>query len=247
MADQEPNPTPDQGGKPDPAKPAEPATPPSPGTEPGKKPDEGGFDPTKIGDEDFNRIFEDNRLYRHPRFKSLSERARQADKLEKERSDAEKKALEEQGKHKELAEKVQAENQDLKQKLEAQAVKNAILAEASKLGIVDVEAAAVLLDRSNIKVGEDGTTEGVKEALEVLLEAKPYLKGNPSTTNPVGSPSNPNPNQTEAGTKKYKLSQLQDAKFFSENEKDIMQALKLGLVEDDIYGSAANAPTPQQT
>lgn len=242
-----PTPTPDPAN-PDPAKPAAPAQPAKPGPEPAK-PSSGAFDPSSIKDEDFEKLFSDDRLYKHPRFKSLSERAKKADDLEKAQSEAEKKALEEQGKWKELAEKREQEANAAKQQAKDLALKNTIQAEAAKLGIVDVEAAAVLIDKTGVTVADDGTVTGAAEALTKLLEAKPYLKGTPQQQ-PVGSPSNPNPTQTEGGAKSFKLSQIQDHEFYKKNEKEIAEAFKLGLVEDDVYGSGAGAsatPTPQAT
>jgi len=51
---------------------------------------------------------------------------------------------------------------------------------ASQLGIIDPDAAYLLLDRSNVRYGEDGGVTGVDEALTQLLEDKPYLKGSPN-------------------------------------------------------------------
>ena len=48
---------------------------------------------------------------------------------------------------------------------------------ASQLGIIDPEAAYLLLDRTNVRYGEDAGVTGVDEALTQLLEDKPYLKG----------------------------------------------------------------------
>ena len=48
---------------------------------------------------------------------------------------------------------------------------------ASQLGIIDPEAAYLLLDRTNVRYGEDTGVTGVDEALTQLLEDKPYLKG----------------------------------------------------------------------
>ena len=48
---------------------------------------------------------------------------------------------------------------------------------ASQLGIIDPEAAYLLLDRTNVRYGEDVGVTGVEEALTQLLEDKPYLKG----------------------------------------------------------------------
>lgn len=226
---------PDPAPAPTPTPPADPAPAPKPtGTEPDPKPGDTAFDPSKLSDEDFNKLYEDNRLYRHPRFKSLSERAKKADDLEKAASEAEAKALAEQGKFKELAEKNAADAETARNQLKDVTTRSAIQSEAAKLGIVDVEAAAILVDRSKITVNDDGTVSGADEALKALLEAKPYLKGGTPGTPDVGSGSNPSPGQTPEGTKKFKLSQLQDHKFFVENEKDIQAALKAGLVENDL-------------
>lgn len=49
--------------------------------------------------------------------------------------------------------------------------------------------AYMLMDRSKVTVADDGTVQGVEEALKALLEAKPYLMR--QTAQPVGSGSNP--------------------------------------------------------
>jgi hypothetical protein len=56
----------------------------------------------------------------------------------------------------------------------------------AELGIIDLEAALKLADLSDVKITEDGKVEGMKEALEAVLEAKPYLKGQPTPTKSVG-------------------------------------------------------------
>ena len=48
---------------------------------------------------------------------------------------------------------------------------------AGQLGIIDPEAAYLLLDRTNVRYGEGDGVTGVDEALTQLLEDKPYLKG----------------------------------------------------------------------
>lgn len=47
------------------------------------------------------------------------------------------------------------------------------------MGLVDAETALLLLDRTNVKVDDKGAVTGVKEALETLKTAKPYLFGTP--------------------------------------------------------------------
>lgn len=56
----------------------------------------------------------------------------------------------------------------------------------AELGIIDLEAVLKLADLSDVKITEDGKVEGLKEALEAVLEAKPYLKGQPTPTKSVG-------------------------------------------------------------
>jgi len=60
--------------------------------------------------------------------------------------------------------------------------------ESSKLGIIDPELAYLAMDKSGVKVKDDGSVDGVKEALEALLKSKPHLKG---SVKPIGGPSNP--------------------------------------------------------
>lgn len=64
----------------------------------------------------------------------------------------------------------------------------------SGLNIIDLDAAEKLVDRSAFKVNEDGTVEGVKEALEKLAADKPYLVSVPGDPKPKGY--NPGPTQT---------------------------------------------------
>ena len=43
------------------------------------------------------------------------------------------------------------------------------------IGLLDADAANTLMDKSKVIVKDDGTVEGVKEALETLKKEKPYL------------------------------------------------------------------------
>ncbi|MEN6637372.1 MAG: hypothetical protein ABFC56_16095, partial [Clostridiaceae bacterium] len=49
-----------------------------------------------------------------------------------------------------------------------------------ELKIVDPDADLALMDKSNIKVDDKGNVTGVKEALDALTKAKPYLVGKAS-------------------------------------------------------------------
>ena len=50
-----------------------------------------------------------------------------------------------------------------------------VRAVGSELNIIDIDAAFVLMDKTGVKVGDDGSVTGVKEALEALATAKPWL------------------------------------------------------------------------
>lgn len=45
----------------------------------------------------------------------------------------------------------------------------------TQMNLVDIDAAFMLMDKSNVKVDENGIVTGVQEALSALIEAKPYL------------------------------------------------------------------------
>ena len=189
------------------------------------------FDASKLSDDDFEKVFGDKRLFNHPRFKSLSEKAKKADELEKAQQEAEKAKLAEQGKYKELADQAALEATELKTKLINTTIDNKIIAEASKIGVVDVEAVKTLLNRKDIKVEDDGTVTGVAEAIKSLLAEKKYLagKGQPN----LGGGTNPGNDATTTG-QRFKLSQLQDPAFYRANEAAIAQAMKLNLIENDL-------------
>ena len=54
---------------------------------------------------------------------------------------------------------------------------------ASALGVIDPDAAYLLLDRSNVRYDAADGVSGVDDALASLLDAKPYLKGTNRTPN----------------------------------------------------------------
>lgn len=189
------------------------------------------FDPSSLTDEQINNILTDDRVYKAERFRKLQEKAKNAEKLEKEFQKQEEEKLKADKKWEELATKLETEKNELLESVKTQAVNTAILTEATKLGIVDPEVATQLIDREKITQDDSGVS-GVKEALEALIESKPYLKGKGATPS-VGAGSNPS-GQSEDGVKRYKLSQLQDSKFYLENQVDIDKAWRLGLIEDDV-------------
>ena len=91
---------------------------------------------------------------------------------------------------------------------------------ASQLGIIDPDAALVLVDRSNVRYSEDDGVTGVDAALTQLLEDKPYLKGQPTR-----SP-NLNPQSGEvAPTLRLSEDQREAARLMGMSEEDYAQGL----------------------
>lgn len=189
------------------------------------------FDLSKVGDEDFNKIFDDPRLWKHPRFKDLNDRAKEAAELKAaQQAEKEKKLLEEK-KYQELVGEKDKTIAALNEKLKSSSLNSVIVAEASKAGAVDTEAVLKLVDRANVKINDDGTVTGVAEAVKSLLDSKSYLKGTGGSVK-VGDDGNPGTDVT--GKYKFKMSQLQDASFFTAHEKEIMEAQKAGQIENDL-------------
>jgi len=199
------------------------------GTPPEKKGagNQPGFDPSKLSDEQFSTLFDDERLWKHPRFKQLADEAKQGRKLKKAQEEADKKKLEEEGEFKQLYEKEKDRNKDL-------AISAAIQAAASQAGAVDLEAVTKLVDRGSIEVDDEGNVKGADEAVKTLIEAKPFLKGDGSTTPSVGSGTNPSSDGSTPGKFKFKHSQLLDSKFYEENEAEILEAMKNNQIEQDL-------------
>lgn len=207
------------------------------GTEP-EKTDKGAksqtFDPSKLGDEDFIKVFEDPRVWKHERFKQLNDLAKEAKELKKAEEDRKEKELEKQKEFKELSDKYKSERDDAITKLQQSAIDNKIISLASKSGVVDLEAVLKLIGRDKITVDEHGVITGAETAIEELLKEKAYLKS--GTTAPtIGSGTNPSSDGKTAG--KFTLSQIQDPKFYQEHKDEIVLAYKTpGGIIDDTSG-----------
>ena len=106
-------------------------------------------------------------------YQKLKDRAAKADELEQAQlSDQEK--LE--------ARVVDAEKraQDSASQVSAALIASEVKVKASQMGIIDPDAAYLLLNRTNIQYDADNGVSGVDDALTQLLEDKPYLRGTPN-------------------------------------------------------------------
>lgn len=202
---------------------------------------EGGSEPTKP--DNSNKGDKTPMIPKH-RFDELSAEVKQ---LKKEKEDRDKleaeekeKQLKKEKKFEELSEKYKAERDEAIRKSQEAQIDNLIQAEAVKKGIKDVDAALKLIDRSGIKVNDDNI-EGVSEAVDSLVEGKPYLKDAAAEPS-LGSGANP-PSSSEGQFKRFKLSDIQNPEFYKEHEKDIDKAMGIpGAIIDDL--GVSQAPTP---
>lgn len=76
----------------------------------------------------------------------------------------------------------------LRETTKSAALRASVAVEAIKLKIVDADAALALMDKAGVKFNDDGTIEGVTDALTKLIEAKPYLVGESAQATPSGNP-----------------------------------------------------------
>lgn len=98
---------------------------------------------------------------------------------------------------------------------------------ASRLGIVDPEAAYRLIDLAALEFDEDGKPVNLEQALKDLLKAKPYLAGQQQTVT-AGSPTNPATGQQRAGT--FTTSQIADRRFYEQHRDEILRAMAEGRI-----------------
>jgi len=79
--------------------------------------------------------------------------------------------------------------QEAEQRANERLIRAEVKSLAAEMGLLDADAVLALMDRSKVAVKDDGTVEGVKEAVEALVAAKPWLKKEGSKQ--VGGGTNP--------------------------------------------------------
>lgn len=105
------------------------------------------------------------------------------DRVKRERKSWEQKIKEEKEKAAmSEAERLKAEKEEAEKNATAaieranqRLIRSEVIAQAAKLNIVDPDAAYALMSKEDVKVEDDDTVTGVKESLEALIKAKPYL------------------------------------------------------------------------
>lgn len=105
--------------------------------------------------------------------------------------------------------------------------------QASKLGIVDPDAAVKLLDWDRLEYADDGTPTDVAAALKALIADRPYLAGQPQGQQPAQprtSPTNGATRPDARGQRTYTRAELTDYNFYAKNREDIQAAYREGRI-----------------
>jgi hypothetical protein len=83
------------------------------------------------------------------------------------------------------------------------AIRSAVISDAAKLQFRDPSDALPFIDKSKIKLHDDGTVEGLDEQLKAIAKSKPYLLA--TTLMGAQSPSNPGNGAEQGETRQQKL------------------------------------------
>lgn len=179
----------------------------------------------------------DNKTVPYDRFSEVNKEAQELKKWKAERekadADAETKRLEEQGKHKELADKATKERDEANAKLSNYVKVSELKVAALKVGCVDPDALAKIVDLAQVELDNDGNVDNAKltALIEKVKTEKAYLFGAaqaPSNVgNKGGAPANPTGQKPT-----FTREQLRDGKFFDEHKAEIMEAMREGRITD---------------
>lgn len=112
----------------------------------------------------------------------------------------------------------QRERQDL-------LLRNAVQAQAVRLGFLDPTDAYGLLDRSAIEFEDDGAPKNLDSVLATLLKAKPHLAANGSVN--AGARGT-----ASASGRIYTTTELNDRAFYEKNRADIQAAAREGRIRE---------------
>lgn len=234
-ANSQPSATPPAGGQPPAAPdPGGTTTPPAAPAAPAAPVD--NFDPTKLTQDQLNKVLENQELWKNPRLAGLLDSDKRLKQIEKDKETQTETQLTEQKKFEELAQKRADDLAKANDRIQTMTINQALTNQLIKDNVVDLDGALKLIDRSKISVGDDGQVSGADDALSSLKTDKPYLFTASGSTPPaqpsVGTPSNPGVPPAGSGQFQFKESQL-TPEFYNANKAAIDQAGRLGLIEAD--------------
>jgi hypothetical protein len=237
MADatSQPGTTPPAGGQPPAAADPGGTTTPPAGTPPAPTAPVDNFDPSKLTQDQLNKVLENQELWKNPRLAGLLDADKQLKQLQKDKETQTEQQLTEQKKFQELAEKRAGDLTKAQETIQTMRIDQALTNKLVKDNVVDLDGALKLVDRSKLAVDDNGQVTGVDEALGSLKTDRAYLftsGGTPPPAPSVGNPSNPQAPAGGSGQFKFKESQL-TPEFYKAHAVEINEAGRLGLIEQD--------------
>jgi beta-glucosidase-like glycosyl hydrolase len=191
-------------------------------------------DLSKLEGDQLAKVLENPNLWKQPRIAELLQASKDLKTIKEQQTADEEKRLTESKKFEDLFNKEKEKTANLESQLQTATINQALSQALIKESVVDLDGALKLVDRSKVTVDENGQVKGVEEAMQALKTDKSYLftaGGTKPTT--VGAPSN-QPNGQPGAPMKFKRSQLKDNKFYQEHRTEILEAQRLGLIEDDL-------------
>lgn len=147
---------------------------------------------------ELDRIVQDRLARERKRFEGhdeLKRKAEQYDKLQEEQQS-------ELERERTAREKAEAERDRIAAEARETSLRAALLAEAAKpeRRVADPEAAVILLDRELLEYNDDGSPKNAKEAVDSLLEQRPYLVAAEQPGGGRRDPADQGPRQTPEAT-----------------------------------------------
>lgn len=179
--------------------------------------------------ENLEKVLENKELWKLPRLKSLLDAEKNLKKLQKDKEVESEKALEEQKKFAELAEKRKAENELLQKQLQEFKVNQALTNKLMPLGVVDLDGALKLIDRSNIIIGDNGDVENIDNVVATFKEQKQYLFSDGKQSKTLGSPATAT--KQDSTIRKFTVKEIENPVFYKEHRDEILKAAQAGMIE----------------
>lgn len=172
--------------------------------------------------EEVNRIAGEARVrerQKYADYEDLKGKAARFDEFEQSQKTELEKALERAKTAEQRFEQAQKSAQDA-------SLRSAIVSAAAERRVVDVDAAAALIDRSGITFGEDGSPTGVSESLDALIGQKPWLVGHGASAG----------NADQGARSGSGENQLTEAAIEQMTPEQIVEAQKKGMLQNVLSG-----------
>lgn len=125
----------------------------------------------------------------------------------------------------EKAAAMERSNTEQAEKMKSLLTQYEVATAATRLGIVDPDAAVRLIDASKLEYDENGKPKNAEAVLKELIAQKPYLVGSgTSATNAA---------RNNGGNETFTRSQLKDPAFFQAHRDAIMKAMREGRILEE--------------